>query len=95
MGQMKPAPKVVSVLKELQITKGSPLGDTLSLSCEASVGSSGSKLIAQFTPPLGIDFSIAPPPPLELISQYRPPPSPPQNQFSPGELLREPLMISG
>ena len=27
---------------DLEITKGSPLGDTLSLSCEASVGTSGS-----------------------------------------------------
>ena len=42
----------------------SPLGDTLSLSCEASVGASGSN---------------NPPPPLELISQYRPPPPAPGN----------------
>ena len=33
---------VLLVLGRLQVTKGSPLGDTLSLSCEASVGTSGS-----------------------------------------------------
>ena len=37
-----PTPVFVTSSSTCHITKGSPLGDTLSLSCEASVGTSGS-----------------------------------------------------
>ena len=33
---------VLAISASSHVTKGSPLGDTLSLSCEASVGASGS-----------------------------------------------------
>ena len=56
-------PGVVDQVLFIDFTKGSPLGDTLSLFCEASVSSSGSNNgLLNSPPPLGIDFSIQTPP---------------------------------
>ena len=64
----------------LYVTKGSPLGDTLFCLAKQVLGRPGLIIDRSIQTPPRIDFSIQtplPPAPLELIFQYRPPPSPP------------------